>query len=203
MRPIFNRLMPLFVAFALAAPASAQSNSPQMVIQRLNDTLLQAMQNADELGFDGRFELLDPVLRGTFDFRTMTRYSVGPSNWGSLDRTRQQALVDAFSRMSVATFASRFDDYSGQEFRVLGQQPAPRDTMMVRTQLVRPNGDPVRLDYVLRETGEGYQAVDVFLDRTVSELARLRSEYSGVFDRDGYDGLLAAIEAAIARQRDG
>ena len=203
MRPIFNRLMPLFVAFALAAPASAQSNSPQTVIQRLNDTLLQAMQNADELGFDGRFDLLDPVLRGTFDFRTMARYSIGPSNWGSLDQDQQQALVDAFSRMSVATFASRFDDYSGQEFRVLGQQPAPRETMLVRTQLVRPNGDPVRLDYVLRETSEGYQAIDVFLDRTVSELARLRSEYAGVFDRDGYDGLLGAIEASIARQRDG
>lgn len=203
MRPIFARLMPLVVALALAAPANAQSDSPQSTIRQLNDTLLQAMQNAEELGFDGRFDLLSPVLRDTFDFRTMTRYAVGPSNWSSLEEEQQRTLVDAFSRMSIATFAARFDSYSGQDFRVLGHQPAPRDTMLVRTQLTRPGGDPVRLDYVLRETAEGWKAIDVFLDRTVSELARLRSEYSGVFDREGYDGLLDAIEAGIERQRQG
>jgi phospholipid transport system substrate-binding protein len=203
MRPIFARLVPLVVALALAVPAHAQSDSPQEAIRSLNEALLESMRNADELGFDGRFELLSPVLRDVFDFRTMTRYSVGPTNWSSLSAEQQDTLVDAFSRMSVATFAGRFDSYSGQDFRVLGQQPAPRDTMLVRTQLVRPNGDPVRLDYVMREASEGWKAVDVFLDRTVSELARLRSEYSAVFDREGYDGLIEAIEAGIERQREG
>jgi phospholipid transport system substrate-binding protein len=76
--------------------------------------------------------------------------------------------------------------------------------MLVKTRIVRTEEAPVALDYRLRQ-GEGgeWRIVDVFLNGTVSELAMRRAEYSAVLKRDGYDGLIAALEEKIAAQRQG
>jgi phospholipid transport system substrate-binding protein len=56
----------------------------------------------------------------------------------------------------------------------------------------------VQLDYRLRSGPDGWRIIDVFMNGTVSELALRRSEYSAVLDRDGFDGLIAALDGKIA-----
>ena len=193
-----------------AAPASADlvttaaEAGAEGVVEQLHDALLSAMQNADTLGFDGRYAQLEPVLRNSFDFTSMARFAVGPTYWPELDETQQQAVIDLFSEMSVSTYASRFDGYSGQSFRILEQADAGRGRLLVRSQIVRPNDTPVSFDYVLIQSDEsGWRIIDVLLDGRVSELSRQRAEYTAVLRRDGFDGLVAALEQAIERRRQG
>ena len=101
-------------------------------------------------------------------------------------------------RYLITNYAGRFTGYSGQQFETLGDEPALRNTVLVRTQIVDPDDDPVLLDYRLREVGGSWKIIDVFWNGTVSELARLRAEYSTVIQRDGMDGLLSALDDKIA-----
>jgi phospholipid transport system substrate-binding protein len=75
------------------------------------DALLDVMKRAKVLGIKGRYDALAPVVEATFDLPAMTRIAVGP-RWTSLPKDVQSALVDAFSRMTIATYASRFDGYA-------------------------------------------------------------------------------------------
>jgi phospholipid transport system substrate-binding protein len=179
--------------------SAAAQDEPADVIERIDAALLEAMKNADRLGYQGRYELLAPVLTKAFDFPLMARIAAG-RHWRDLDEAQQGKLVDAFSRMSVATFAARFDGYSGESFEILGQEPgARRGTMLVRTNLVRPDDPPVGLNYLLHEEGGTWRAVDVYLDAKYSELAVKRSEYTSVIEREGFDTLLGRIEDTIAK----
>lgn len=193
----------LILAVAFALPAAAQPAAPTDVVERFNAALLDVMQNADELGFEGRYERLDPVMSEVFDFRSMAQFAVGANNWQQLSEEQRDQLVDAFRRMSISSYASRFDGYSGQSFRVVGAQDGPRGTTIVQSQIVRPNNEPVGLGYVLHQSGGEWRILDIILGQTVSELSRTRSEYSSVLDREGFDALISNIEAAIARQRSG
>ncbi|NJO38279.1 MAG: hypothetical protein HC871_12595 [Rhizobiales bacterium] len=116
----------VMLAFA-AGPAdlAAQEGGVQAVVQRLNTTLLDVMQSADALGYQGRYEKLDPVLRSSFDFAFMAKIAAGRA-WNALDKTERADLVERFSRMSVATFASRFDGYGGERFQIFGERPGAR-----------------------------------------------------------------------------
>ena len=197
------------IAFALAlaiaivlpgAPASAQSQSPRAPVERLNAVLLEVMQNADALGFRGRYNTLEPVLTEAFTFETMARLSIGPGNWTALDPRRRQEFVDAFTRMSVSTFAARFDGYSGQRFQIVDEQDVRRGQVLVRTELVNPDNDSVSLDYLVLQQGDQWRILDIFLGGQVSELSRQRSEFSSVYARSGFQGLLLEIEDNIRRQ---
>jgi len=161
----------LTVVLALAAsPAdlAAKDDGVQAVVQTLNTTLLDVMQSADTLGYRGRYEKLDPVLRSTFDFSFMAKIAVGRA-WNELDKMERVDLVERFSKMSIATFASRFDGYSGEHFEIFGEKPGPRGTVIVDDRIVRPNDPAVGLNFVLKEQGKapgdgGWRIIDVMLD---------------------------------------
>ena len=42
---------------------------------------------------------------------------------------------------------------------------------MVRSQIVKANGDPVKVDYLMRRDGDGWLISDIYLDGAISEMA--------------------------------
>src|SRR3546814_5674506 len=69
---------------------------------------------------------------------------------------------------------------------------------LVRTRLIKSDGEAVALNYLMRPGDEGWQIVDIFLKGSISELATRRSEYSSVLRREGYDKLIAMLSQKIA-----
>lgn len=190
----------LLVAAALLLAAGSQAADgpgPRAVIETLEEAYLGVMKQAEALGYAGRFAKLEPALERAFDFAAMARLSIG-GRWKDLSPEQQKKFVETFQRLSVATYASRFTGYSGEKFEVVGEEPSTQGTVLVRTRVVIPDKDPVQLDYRLRSGAAGWRVIDVFLDGTVSELALRRSEYSGLLDRSGFDGLIGALDARIA-----
>lgn len=190
----------LIFLFGPAAPVHAASEEPRAVVQRLNDALLYAMQNASRLGFQGRYDHLAPVLDQTFAFSEMTRIATG-QYWAQLGPERQTELAARFRQMSITNFAARFDGYSGERFEILGAEDTVRGRILVLNRIVKPSGEIVPLNYVLTEIEGGWRAIDVYLEGTVSELAIYRSEFVSVLNREGYDSLIRRIDEKIARLR--
>jgi phospholipid transport system substrate-binding protein len=168
-----------------AAPTSGDT------VQGLYDALLGTMKNGRTLGQSGRFTQLEPVIRRTFDIPAMARLSVGPS-WVSLSEAQRQQVTESFGRYISAIYADRFDSYAGQKLQVTGEQPNPAG-VMVRSQIVKADGEPVKVDYMMRRNGEGWLISDIYLDGAISEVATRRSEFAAILRTDGVDGLIAAL----------
>jgi len=178
---------PLGPAGVGAQTASGASDT----IQAFCDALLSIMRDAAALGPSGRYRQLEPAIQHSFDLPFMTRLSIGPS-WGRLSPEQKQQAWKAFGRYFTAVYASRFDGYSGQQFKLLGEQKI-RHGVLVRTQLVKPSGEPVSINYVVHDNEPAWQIRDVFVAGTVSELATRRSEFSTILRDQGVDGLIAAM----------
>ena len=188
----------------LAAPGlkqarAANTGDPGVLAQALDDALLEAMRRSDELGYAGRYEALDPVLRKTFNFPFMARVSVG-RYWRTMSAEEQRRLVDAFTRLSVASFASRFNGYNGERFEIEGTKEQPRGAILVLNNLIQADGEPIAINYLMRRGGNPghWKVIDVYLDAKYSELATKRSEFTSTIKRKGVEGLLVMIEEKIA-----
>ena len=169
-----------------AAPASGGDT-----VQSLYEALLTTMKNGRALGQSGRFAQLEPVIRKTFDFPSMARLSVGPS-WATLTEAQRQQVTESFGRYISAIYADRFDSYAGQKLQVTGEQPAAA-SVMVRSQIVKPNGELVHVDYMMRRNGESWLVSDIYLDGAISEVGTRRSEFAAILKSQGIDGLIAAL----------
>jgi phospholipid transport system substrate-binding protein len=184
------------VAPAATAATVASEDAAPRVVERLHDTLLGVMRDATTLGYSGRYDRLWPVIHALFDLPFMAEKSVG-RHWKAAGEANQRALVETFSRFTVANFAGRFDGFSGQSFRTLGVEPSTHGTVLVRTRLDEPGDEGVALDYRLRPVEGDWRIVDIYLNGTVSELALRRSEYSALIQREGFQALLAKLDERI------
>ncbi len=171
--------------------------SAQTVVTHLHETLLEVMQNATSLGYAGRLERLSPVIDDAYDLQRVARVTVG-RHWRGWSAARQQQYLALFRRLILATYAYRFNGYSGEHFEVGEVIATERGDRRVQALLVRPNDPPVRFDYLLRERGNGWRIINVVTDG-VSDLALKRAEYNAILKRDGFDSLIATLEAQIAR----
>ena len=190
------------ITIGAAAAARAQGTPAAGVVETLHAELIGVMREADSLGFTGRRDRLAPVIESAFELPLIARASTG-RYWKKLDEAQRARLVDAFTRLTVATYAGRFDGFDGESFRIVSQRPAPRETVLVNSELVKSDGDTVELNYLLRETDAGWRIIDVYLDGVYSELATRRSVYAGLIGRKGIEGLIAAIEDKIVEYESG
>jgi phospholipid transport system substrate-binding protein len=176
----------------LSQPGFAAPASGSETVQGLYDTLLSTMKNGRTLGQSGRFVQLEPVVRRTFDIASMARLSVGPSSWATMSETQRQQITESYGRYISAIYAERFDSYSGQKLQVTDEQPAAAG-VMVRSQIVKANGEPVQVNYLMRKNGDAWLISDIYLDGAISEVATRRSEFAAILRNEGIDGLIAAL----------
>ena len=160
-------------------------------VQGLYEALLSTMKNGRILGQSGRFTQLEPVIRRSFDIASMARLSVGPS-WAGLTEAKRQQMTESYGRYISALYADRFDSYAGQKLEVTGEQPAPSG-VMVKSHIIKANGEPVKVDYMMRHNGDSWLISDIYLDSAISEVATRRSEFAAILKKDGIDGLIAAL----------
>lgn len=196
-RSLFAIAVAALPLFSLRA-AEGDAAKAQAVVGKLHDALLAVMKSAASLKFQGRLEALTPVLTEVFNLPVMARVAVGPG-WKDLTEDQQRRFTDAFTRMTIATYANRFDGYSGESFETLPEALAQQSGFMVQTRLNRTDGQPpVALNYLMRQEKDGgYRIVDVYLSGSISELATRRSEYSAILKRDGVDKLIEGVESRV------
>ena len=63
----------------------------------------------------------------------------------------------------------------------------------MKSQIVKANGEPVKIDYMMRRNGESWLISDIYLDGAINEVATRRSEFAAILKNAGIDGLIAAL----------
>lgn len=183
----------LAVAVLFQAPAFADNSDPAASrITSFYGSLLDTMKQAKQLGVKGRYDKLSPVLAKTYDLPSMSKLAVGPS-WSALTPQQQAAIVSAFTRMTIATYASRFDGFSGEQFQILETSDRTNGDKIVKTQIVKSDGGTVPLNYLMRKSGADWKIVDIYLDGTISELANRRAEFGAILKSGGPDALVVSL----------
>jgi phospholipid transport system substrate-binding protein len=191
-KPIVSKT-PMWKAARLAAvlglaiipyPAHAAPAIGGDTVQGLYDALLNTMKNSRTLEQSGRLTQLEPVIRRIFDIASMARLSVGPS-WASLTEAQRQQVTESFGRYVSAIYTDRFDNSAGQKLQVIGEQPTTAG-VMVRSQIIKANGEPVHVDYMMRRNGDSWLISDIYLDGAISEVATRRSEFAAITEEPGH-----------------
>lgn len=160
-------------------------------IQNFYDALTATMKHGPQLGVQGRFNKLAPAVDAAFNLPVMTAFAVGPT-WATTSPADQKSLIDAFRRMTIASYASNFKSDEGEKFIVkpsVAQVPGGTDEM-VQSELDPKTGTPVALNYRMRQAGVDWKIIDVFSAGYVSELTLRRSDFSSVVAAGGAPGLI-------------
>jgi phospholipid transport system substrate-binding protein len=190
----------LFLAFWVSAvPASSFSAAPEtpaQVVENLHAALLCAMKDARKIGYEGRYSLLAPVIRETFDLPFIARIVVG-KHWRTFNNEQKAKFIETFERLSIATYAYRFDGYSGEQFRLVSENGTGPGRIVVNSLLVKPDGEKIEMGYTLHRQDNRWRVINVIVDG-ISDLSLKRSDYTAFLARNGFDALLDKLHEKIS-----
>ena len=187
----------IFCLFATAnAFAEAESGATaKQVVDKFQTELIAVMKNGKQLGYAGRYDKLYGPVSDSHDLTKIARIVVG-KEWEKLSEAQQQKLTDVFARLSVASYAHNFKDYSGESFVFDSEEETTRGGVVVHSHFIIPDDKPVKFDYMLKEKGNSWRIINIIANG-VSDLALKRSEYTTILQREGFDALIVKINEKI------
>lgn len=185
----------MMLPISLVGSASA-AEAPEQVIQKLQSSLIQVMREGPQLGYEGRYKVLTPVIDQSHDIELIIKTILGATYWAQLDTDQKNLVIDTFRQLSIATYAGRFTQHEGEQFEVIEQRELPHEQMLVRSQLTKSDGGVVNFDYVLQQKEGRWRIVNILFDG-VSDLAIKRGEYRSIMQRDGFAALIELLKEKI------
>jgi phospholipid transport system substrate-binding protein len=191
-------LILLFLVVHMVGPLRWISAHPATdVVENLHGTLLIVMKDGNQIGYQGRYDRLAPVITAGFDMPFIAKMVLG-RYWGTFSIEQKSKFVETFSKLSIATYAANFDTYSREAFKAISEKEASGGRILVQTQLIKSDGGQVQLDYVLHRVGSPWRIINVVADGA-SDLALKRADYTSFLKSNGFDPLLIKLNEKIAQ----
>jgi len=184
---------------ATAADAQTETSpSARVVIERLNDTLITCMKQGEKLGFQGRYNLLLPVMKEAFWYSLIVRKTTG-SYWKKMTPEERKTLLDKYIAWSVSSYAERFARYKGQRFVISSSAPFRVKYWRVLVDIFKEGKKKRSLGYLLAfdSEKENWRIVDIRV-KGISQLSLTRAQFKAVLKLSGVDGLLSLLDEKIA-----
>ena len=192
-----NRIRKLICVALIALSGmtlAAEEQAPRAVVERLHETLLEAMTRAEQLGYEGRFNLIRPVIDDSFDINTIARIVTG-RYWKDTDPAQRDSFKNVFRKLSAATYATNFSGFSGERFETILTEKSRRG-VIVKTALIKADGEKIPLTYLLRGNDNKWLIVNV-IAQGISDLSLKRADYTAVIKKEGFDSLLSRLNDKI------
>ncbi len=183
---------PAICEYGAQVATSSDNQTAVQVVEGLHKLLLESMQAGDKTTCAQRYERLRPYILKSFDFPLIARIILG-RYWRKMDEEKRQHFIGAFSNMTIATYAERFDSFSGESFKTLGAGLDQRGHLRIRTVLIKKNGEEISLDYTCRKAGDQWRIVAVSANG-VNDLSLKRADYTSFLKDHTIDELIEKIE---------
>jgi phospholipid transport system substrate-binding protein len=191
------------MAMAMASLGSvahaAQTDPAAAQIESLDAQLVDVMKQAKSLSVQARLHKLEPVVAHAYDASTMIRFAVG-SSWSSIPAPQQEALTEAFAKLTAASYAHQISGYSGEHFEISPNVLTRGPDKVVATTLVSPHDGPVSISYRMRQSGGTWKIIDVYYNGAISQLTTRHSDFQSTLEHGGAAALIAHLNALVDKQ---
>lgn len=178
------------------AEEQASSAGAKQIVDKLNKVLIEVMKNSKQLGYEGRYKKLDPIVKDTHEFDAIAQLALG-THWKNLDDKQKKTFVQKLTDLSVATYAAQFNGYAGEEFKYESEDRVKSNRILLHYVLSAPKEKPVNFEYHLITQTDGHWSIINIVVDGISDLALKKAQYTSVIDREGFDSLMNKLTQKI------
>lgn len=177
----------------MAAPAPA-ADDPTAVVRDTAERVLHSLRTERARYQDDQalFQLVRDVVFPRIDRERTAQWVLG-ANWRTATPAQREQFIAEFSDLLLRTYGTALRQYDSEKLNYLPTQAAAgADRVTVRTEIIRPDGPKVSVDYLLTNRSGEWKVYDIIIEN-VSMVVTYRSEYAAIIKRDGMDGLLKQL----------
>jgi phospholipid transport system substrate-binding protein len=191
-----RRFLSLLIAMSIAAPlpASAGPAEAKAFVDQVATQVL-AIVKKDGISSGEKQAKVEAMFADKVDINFVSKFVLG-KHWRTATLAQQKEYVAAYRPFILKNYASKLAKYSGETY-TLKNARIDGDASVVTMEIRDPNGQDIIVDYRLHGGGSGYKIVDITIEG-VGLLTTQRSEFNGIVENKGVDGLIAALRKQVA-----
>lgn len=184
------------IVFTASGQASAEQNPAGQLVQRTADQVIEvAKANAGAAREAG----IRRVLEANFDLAYMGRSTLG-NYWNQATPEQRERFLKANTSAEARAYAERFGQYRGQSLTVGRVSTRGNEVIIVDSKLNQSNGDPVAIQWEVRNEGKGLRIVDVKTEGVSMTLTKRADFVSYIRNHGGQvEALINELEARARR----
>ena len=143
--------------------------------------------------------LFAKMLNNNFDKKLIHRAVLGRASKGAA-KTELERFGIAFDKHIVKVYASQLGVYSNQLFIIDKAFKKGKKDTIVSTHIEHETAPPLRIDWRLRDRGEGIKIIDIAIEG-VSLLATKRADFGASIKKGGLHALIIDLETKNAENK--
>jgi len=182
-----------FIWGAATSRTPGAADDPKAFIQSIGDQVVKVLQQ--NLSREKTGEQLNAIWLEAFDVDGVARAVLG-KNWNKATAEQRKSYMELFPKYVAKLYAIQFSAYSGETFAVKGSKSLSESGIVVNAEIDDPSSDPIKLDFIMVNTGQGLKVTDVKVEG-VSLVVTKRSEFDSVVAQRGIDGLIQALRRKV------
>jgi len=175
-----RRAVLCLAAAALAAPAQAADGPAAALIERASNEVIALIKAKTGRA---REEGIRSILVTYFDLPFMGQSALG-THWAATPAPQRERFLKAVASAEARAYSERFGQYGGQTLAVGRVSTRPNGVSVVDSKLNQANGQPITIQWEVRDTGQGQRITDVKIEG-VSMVMTRRSDFNSYIQSHG------------------
>lgn len=185
----------LGMSFSSLAATPITTQDPEEWVLAVSNDMIATIRSDKALAAEDPERLarfINEKVMPVVDFERMTRSAVGPK-WRSATPEQRQTLQELFRDMLTRVYSGGLKTVTNQEVKLAPNRVKNTDTQaLVRTVLVAPGKQDIRMDYRLYKTNGQWRIVDMNVEG-IWIVDNYRTQFSSVANQKGIDGLIETM----------
>lgn len=182
-------LFAVFVGFgASAASAGELEDGSQAFIQSMAQEAIASLTDTAKPR-EERVKAFRKLFEEKFAVEVIGRWTLG-RNWRRATDVEQKDFLVLFEDLMVATYVDRFQDYSGEQLKIIKTVPVDESRATVHTEIARPNAaddKPISVLWRVGRQDDIYKVLDVVVEGA-SMSVTLQREFASIIKNTGSVG---------------
>ena len=192
---IKSLMLALVMACYMPMQLLASEDSPKVVVESTVQAIIGVLEaRADKEAItDADRESIRQVVAGKFDYREMSRRSVGKP-WKKMTPEKQVEFTELFRQVLEYSYGNQLAGYHGQKV-VFEKADFKKDKARVKGAII-DNNKTIPMEYRLHQTPTGWQVYDIKIEG-VSMIITFRKDFKSIIKKKKIDGLMATLQQKI------
>jgi phospholipid transport system substrate-binding protein len=183
------------ILFASGVFADSNSSSIKNYIDKLVQDSFAILKD-DSLSMPEKMSKSEILISKNMDLNWMSRFVLGRHR-RALSDEQIASFTSLYSEFVVKSYSSAIKNFKNQNIKINSQQKINSSDYAVKTQLVTPDLDPIRIDYLVRETSDGTFLVFDVVTEGVSLINSHQAEFSHTLSSENFDELVKDLKDKI------
>jgi phospholipid transport system substrate-binding protein len=195
---IMKKFIYMFVSFFIwseALQANITSQEAEVFMADIGETVIMLLTD-QSISDQERASQFRAILETRFNLKAIGKFVLG-RYWKQASDEEKRKFLELFKETTVASYATRFKDYTSEEFDVLGSRVEADGGITVLSQIIRPSGQIIPIDWKIFEKNGEIRIYDVILEGISMGITQ-RSEYASVIQQG--DGTIGTINKALKKK---